>query len=195
MISSVVISTVRGRARDVGVHVRVAVDLGVAEAVGPVHVQDGHVGEEGRHRGQASAPVYGILDGLHPAHAHQVRAQHGQGGQEGHAHGRRAEAQAEGEVAPFLEGHLSRFHVVAEDLRHAPGQADGHPRGDHALHAARHHEELALGAHEVAREGEPPAALAEDLAHQGHRACARRGSRPRRRGRRPGRAPPRPRRW
>src|SRR5712692_9434481 len=58
---------------------------------------------------------------------------------------------------------------MAKDLRDAPRQADRHPRGHDPLDRAGYHEELPLGAREVAREGEPAAALAEELAHERHR--------------------------
>jgi hypothetical protein len=153
---------------DVGVHMRVAVDLAVTEAVGPVHMEDGHVGEEGGHRGQRLARV-GILDRLEAGRGGQIRPPHGQRRQERHAHGRRPEAQPERQVAPLLEGHPAALHVLPHDPRHAPRQPDGHPGRHHAGGGLGHHHELALGAHEVAGEGEPPPALTEDLANQRHR--------------------------
>src|SRR5712692_8809060 len=58
---------------------------------------------------------------------------------------------------------------MAEDLRDPPRQTDRHPRGHDPLDRAGHHEELPLGAREVAREGEAAAALAEELTHERHR--------------------------
>ena len=154
--------------RDVGVHVGIAVDLTVAEHVRAVHVQQRHVGEQRRHGGERR-PGVRILEPLHPADVHEVGAEHRQRRQERDAHRRRAEAQAQGEVAPLLERHPAGLDEVAEDLRDAPRQADRHPRGHDPSGRAGHHEELALGAREVAREGEPVAALPEELAHERHR--------------------------
>ena len=158
----------RRRPRDVGVHVRVAVDLAVAETVGTVHVQQRDVGKERGHGGQRLAGV-GIGDRLHAADGDEVGAEHREGGEERHAHGRRAEAQAEGQVAPLLEGHRAGLDVVAHDLRYAPRQADRHPRRHHALDGAGRHHELALRAHEVAHQRQAAASRPQDFAHEGQR--------------------------
>src|SRR5262245_118240 len=157
----------RCRARDVGVHVRVAVDLAVAEPVSAMHVQNRDVGKERRHRREDLAGVR-VLHGLQAAHADQVRAEHREGRQKWHAHRPRTKAQPEGQMAPFLQRDSAGFDVVAEDLRHAPWQADRHPRGDDAAHRSGRHEHLALVAREIAREREPAAAVAKDLAHERH---------------------------
>ena len=158
----------RRRARDVRVHVRVAVDLAIAEAVGAVHVEQRHVGEERGHGEELLAGIRAV-DDLGAAHVHQARAHHGQRGQEGHAHGRRAEAQAEREMAPLLHGHAPGLHVLAVDLRQPPRQADSHPRRDDLVHGARDHAPLALVAHEVARDAEPGGPAPQERAHERER--------------------------
>ena len=158
----------RSRARDVGVHVRIALDLAIAEPIGAVHVHERDVGKERRHRRERLAGV-GVLHRLEAAHPHEVRAEHGQRGQERHAHRAGTEAKPERQMAPFFQRDRARFHVVAENLRHAPRQADRHPRGHDAAHRPGRHEELALVAGEIAREREAAAALPEDLAHERQR--------------------------
>src|SRR6266545_7032155 len=135
--------------RDVGIHVRIAVDLAVPEAIGAMHMEERHVGKERGH-GQELLPRVGAVDDLRAAHVHQARAHHGQGGQKGHAHGRRAEPEPERQVAPLFHGYAPRLDVLAVDFRQPPRQADAHPRRDDLVHRTRDHAPLALVAHQVA---------------------------------------------
>src|SRR5262245_23773332 len=158
----------RGRASDVGVHVRVAIDLAIPEPIGAVHVQERHVGKERGHRGEGLARV-GVLHRLEAAHPDEIGAEHRERRQERYAHRTGAEAQAQGQVAPLLQRDGAGLDVMAKDLRHAPRQPDRHPRSDDAACRAGGHEELARVAGEIAREREPAAALPEDLAHERQR--------------------------
>jgi hypothetical protein len=72
-------------------------------------------------------------------------------------------------MAPLLERHLAGLDVMAHHFRHAPRKPDRHPRRDHAVDRAGRHQELALGAHEVAAQREAGATLAQDLADERHR--------------------------
>ena len=140
----------RGGEGQVGVHVRVAVDLAIAEPVGAMHVNQRHVRIEGGHGVERLAGI-GAGDGLGAPDVHEIGAEHGQGRQERQAHGRRAEAKAEPEMTPFLEDHAARLDVLAQDARQPPRKPDAHPGGDDLVDGARDEAPLRLVAHEIAR--------------------------------------------
>src|SRR5262249_11777287 len=108
-------------------------------------------------------------DRARSADVHQAGAEHGQRGQERHAHRRRSEAKPDAEMTPFLVLDAAGLDVLADDLRQAPRQPDPHPGGHDLRDRAGHDAPLALVAHEVAREREAARPATEQGADEAER--------------------------
>src|SRR5438105_287160 len=83
----------------------------VAEGVGPVHVQDGNVGEQRGHEAELLSRE-GAVHGPGIAAGEEVRAEHSQRGQERDPHGARPIPESQREVAPLVEPHLPRLDAL-----------------------------------------------------------------------------------
>ena len=157
-----------GRHGEIDVHELQPVDLGVAEGIATLDVNERNVRIERGDEQQFLAGERAVELLRFRALLEDIGAQHRADRQEGDAHAASAKAHAHRHVAPFLEALAAFFDMVAHHLGEAPENPLREPAGDDFVGHIGAEQEIAVGRNDAARAGEMLAPLAHQLPQHRH---------------------------